>query len=105
MDDGCIRHGHLRCGPKTVSEFNIATACETPQLWHERLGHQDKHRVRKELERMEINMNHGGTEGFCDGCVLGKANREPFSSRSDRTQVVGELIHADVNGPMSVKSL
>ena len=42
---------------------------------------------------------------FSDGCVLGKAHRKPFTPWLDRSQAVGELIHADVNGPMSVKSL
>ena len=31
--------------PREPAEFNIATASETLQLWHERLGHQDKHHV------------------------------------------------------------
>ena len=48
---------------------------------------------------------HSGTEGFCEGCVLGKAYGKLFTPRSDRSKVVGELIHADVNGPLPVKSL
>jgi len=36
---------------------------------------------------------------------LGKAHRKPFTPLSDRSQVIGDLIHADVNGPLSVKSL
>jgi hypothetical protein len=44
-------------------------------------------------------------EGFCEGCVLGKAYGKLFTPWSDRSKVVGELIHADVNGPLSVKSL
>jgi len=42
---------------------------------------------------------------FSDGCVLGKAHPKPFTPWSDRSQAIGELSHADVNGPMSVKSL
>jgi len=38
------------------------------------------------------------TGGFCDGCVL-------VSHSTDRSQVIGELIHAYVNGPVSVKLL
>ena len=53
-------------------EINIATTSETLQLWHERLGHQDKHYMRKVLEWMEINISMAETGGFCDGYVLGK---------------------------------
>jgi hypothetical protein len=37
--------------------------------------------------------------------VLDKGHQKPFTPRSDRSQIVGEQIHADVNGPMSLKSL
>jgi hypothetical protein len=50
-------------------------------------------------------MSTAETGSFSDGCVLGKAHRKPFTPWSDRSQGVGELIHADVNGPMSLKSL
>jgi hypothetical protein len=43
--------------------------------------------------------------GFSDGSVLGKAHRKPFTPRSDRAQVISELIETDVNGPMSVESM
>jgi hypothetical protein len=43
--------------------------------------------------------------GFCNGCVLGKAHRKPFTPRLDRAQVVSELISTDVNGPLSLESL
>jgi len=36
---------------------------------------------------------------------LGKSHRKPSTPLPDRSQVVGELIHVDVNGPLSVKSL
>jgi hypothetical protein len=91
--------------PRDPAEFNIAAASEPLQLWQVRLSHQDKRHVRKVLVRMEINMSMAETGCFCDGVFLDKAHRKPFTPLSDRSQVVGELIHADVNGPMSVKSL
>jgi len=65
----------LRIVPREPVEVNIATAPETIQLWHERLGHHDEHHVQKVLEWMEINMTVVETGGFCDGCVLGKCIR------------------------------
>jgi hypothetical protein len=93
----------VRCGPKTACEVKIASAAEFLQLGHERLGHQDKRHVRKVLEWMEINMNMAETGGLCD--VLGKRHQKPFTPQSDRLHFVGEQIHADVKGPMSLKSL
>ena len=69
VDDRFIHHKHARCGPRVPAEVNIAMASETLQLWHERLGRQDKRHVRKVLERMEINMSAGEKGGFCDVCV------------------------------------
>lgn len=43
--------------------------------------------------------------GFCEGCVLGKAHRKPFTPRSDREQVVSELIKTTINGKKPVESL
>jgi len=52
---------------------NITTVSQSLQVWHELLSHQDKHRVGKLLERLEINMSMAETRTFSDGCVLGKA--------------------------------
>jgi len=60
--------------------------------------------VRKLLERMEMIMSMAETGGFCVGCDLGNALLKHFTLRSDRSQDVGGLIHADVNGPTAVKS-
>jgi hypothetical protein len=88
----------VRCGPKRACEVKIATAAEILQLGHERFGHH----VRKVLERMEINMSMVETGGLCD--VLGKGHRKPFTTRSDRSHILSEQIHADVKRPMSLKS-
>ena len=42
---------------------------------------------------------------FCDACVLGKMHRLPFPSSSSETTRVGDLIHADLCGPMEVDSI
>jgi hypothetical protein len=41
---------------------------------------------------------------LCPGCSLGKAHRLPFTSVRTKTTELGELIHADVCGPMQVES-
>ncbi|KAF8774799.1 Copia protein like [Argiope bruennichi] len=90
--------------PASPAEISIATETESLQLWHERLGHQNKRHVRKLLTDMGISVSHAATSEFCDGCALGKAHRKPFKSRPYRAMSIGEIINADVNGPMSVDS-
>jgi hypothetical protein len=70
----------LRVFPREPVEVNIAMASETLQLWHDYLGQQVNHHVRKVLEWMEINMTMAETGGFCDGCVLGKCIRSLHST-------------------------
>ena len=41
---------------------------------------------------------------LCKGCVLGKQHHLSFGRRVKRAQAAGELIHADVCGPMQEDS-
>ena len=51
------------------------------------------------LKRMGISVAEGD-EKFCDECAVGKMHRLPFKQRIDRSVTVGEIIHADVLGPL-----
>ena len=44
-------------------------------------------------------------EGVCRGCALGKNIKTPFPINENRSKGILDLIHSDVCGPMSVKSL
>ena len=44
-------------------------------------------------------------EGVCKGCSLGKHTRNPFHNSESRSQEILDLIHSDVCGPMSDKTL
>ena len=44
-------------------------------------------------------------EGVCKGCSLGKHRRKPFPNSETRSKEILDLIHFDVCGPMSDKSL
>ena len=91
--------------PDVLVQTNLATSADVLQAWHERLGHQDKRHVREVLSRVGISCKYSDAATFCDGCVLGKSHRKPFHPRLDRPNEVGELINADVNGPMTVDSI
>ena len=45
------------------------------------------------------------TEPFCEYCAEGKMHRLPFPSSERKTTAIGEIVHADVCGPMQEPSL
>jgi hypothetical protein len=90
--------------PKQSAQVNLSTTTETLKVYHEWLAHQNKRHVKQALKRMGVDAADGN-EQFCDGCALGKIHLLPFKHRKNRATVVGELIHAYVNGPISTKSL
>ena len=110
MMTGRISHGlyvlnMLVVKPAQPVQVNLVTSSDTLQVYHERFGHQNKQHVKSVLNQMNIDVN-GCKENFCDGCALGKMHRLPFNkNRVNRPTVTGEQIHADVNGPISMKSL
>ena len=44
------------CIPRLAAEVHLATQAETLQVWHEHLGHQNKHHVMKVLKQHGINV-------------------------------------------------
>jgi len=73
------------------------------QVWHERLGHQNKRHVMKVLKQHGINME--ANKEFSDGCALGTARWQSFRTRKSRPSIVGKQINADVCGPMTERSV
>lgn len=90
--------------PEYEAEVKLAKSNDNLQLYHERFAHQNKKHVKEVLKRLSIETS-GETNELCDDCALGKSHRLPFRSRKDRPTVTGELINADVNGPMENPSL
>ena len=70
-------------------------------LWHCRLGHINIKCIKKLLQ--EGVLDSFDLESFenCEGCLLGKMIKQPFSKLRERTSDLLGLIHTDVCGPMS----
>jgi transposase InsO family protein len=68
-------------------------------VWHERLGHQNKHHLVKVLKQHGMNVE--ASAEFCDGCALEKAHQRSFGTQTTRPNVIGGQINADVCGPMT----
>ena len=75
----------------------------TLKLWHERLVHQNCEHVKQLLIRNNIKVKD--IDFFCEACVYGKIHRLPFKMSESKSKQVGDLIHADVCGPMEIESL
>ena len=58
----------------------------------------------KMLTDISLSVSHALTNEFCDGCAFGKTHQKHFKSRPYRAMSTGEIINADVNGPVSVAS-
>lgn len=85
------------------SMANIAVKQNSLRISHERLGHQNLIHVRNFLKNNNIDFID---ENFdCDGCAYGKQHRLSFGMRLEKSTVCGEIIHADVCGPIEIKSL
>ena len=77
-------------------------------VWHQRLSHVNYKTI---VKMVSGNMVHGiklddysiPTE-VCSGCALGKMHRLPFKKGRERAKQIGELVHADVCGPMQQPS-
>lgn len=80
-----------------------ASKIDTLQLWHERLGHQNKRHIKAFLKNRGVDVTIDNE--FCDGCAYGKHHRLHFGERIERATVPRELIHSDVCGPMNVESI
>ncbi|KAJ0802818.1 putative RNA-directed DNA polymerase [Helianthus annuus] len=95
--------------PLDVSNANnvaFATIVDESYMWHLRFGHLNE----RSLQSLSINQLVYGLPkirswNVCESCVSGKITRAPFLSQGTRTSELLDLIHADVCGPMSIKSL
>ena len=85
---------------------------ETPELWHNRLGHLGYDNLAKLVKDQMVKGINVTSEAFkaakeevCESCILAKQHRLPFpTSESDSKQLL-ELVHMDLCGPMPKISL
>ena len=97
---------HLECCHK-VQHVNTAVA-DKEQLWHRRFGHigEDKLKGLANKELVEcFDYDSSKSIGFCECCIGGKQHRTPFVSSSTEATELLELIHSDVCGKISEKSI
>lgn len=88
-----------------IKEKSAMDACihvgkrEDFQVWHERLAHQHAAQCKKILSQWGIKVEPE-RNWMCETCALGKMSRKPFSTSQTKTKESGELVHADICGPI-----
>jgi hypothetical protein len=94
-----------------AASANRATDKETPELWHQRLGHvrmTDLQNLVRTNSITGIKVPHTKlgkhTSIKCQTCVMAKFNRAKFKAR-ERTEEVMHTLHSDITGPWSTPSL
>ena len=88
--------------PTKAAEINALSSEAILQLYHERMGHQNKRHIRNVIQH-EFDIKVEVDTETCEGCMYGKAHRQKFGTR-ERATAPGELIHADVCGPFETPS-
>ncbi|KMQ85367.1 retrovirus-related pol polyprotein from transposon tnt 1-94 [Lasius niger] len=71
--------------------------------WHEKMAHQNFECVKDILKK--TNIKFSGKANTCTECLKGKQHRLPFQRSESSTSKVGELVHADVCGPIEEASI
>ena len=86
-----------------------AAGSQQLDLWHQRLGHLGMNNIQllKSKNMVEgLTFAHKDSLGFCEGCVLGKQTRLPFTNAgATRATDLLELVHIDLNGKQSESSI
>jgi hypothetical protein len=76
------------------------------ELWHRRMAHLH-HRALGGLRDVVTRVPHISIEhrDVCRGCVLGKFTKASFPSSDTRSTGILDLVHTDMCGPMTRRSL
>ncbi|KAL0455950.1 UNVERIFIED_CONTAM: hypothetical protein Slati_0934200, partial [Sesamum latifolium] len=74
---------------------------ENAQLWHARLGHISKNRIRKLVDSKSLEVDDLDHLPTCESCLKGKITKKPFVGKSAITNSLLDLIHIDIYGPLN----
>ena len=87
-------------------EMNVSEGDLTADLWHTRLGHMSAKGMEILARKDKLPKLKGMPLYTCTHCLVGKPKRVSFhKSSSYKKSNVLELIHSDVCGPMSTKTI
>ncbi|KAL0445124.1 UNVERIFIED_CONTAM: Transposon Ty2-B Gag-Pol polyprotein [Sesamum latifolium] len=77
---------------------------ENAQIWHARLGHISKDRIRRLVDSKSLEIDNLDHLPTCESCLKGKMTKKPFVGQSAITNGLLDLVHTDVCGPLSISA-
>ncbi|KAL0400193.1 UNVERIFIED_CONTAM: Transposon Ty2-B Gag-Pol polyprotein [Sesamum radiatum] len=75
---------------------------ENAQIWHARLGHISKDRIRRLVDSKSLEIDNLDHLPTCESCLKGKMTKKPFVAQSAIANGLLDLVHTDVCGPLSI---
>ncbi|GJX48059.1 retrotransposon protein, putative, ty1-copia subclass [Tanacetum coccineum] len=87
-----------------VSNKRAKINLDSSYLWHCRLGHISKKRIKKLQHEGLFNSTEIQSLRKCVSCMSGKMARKPYSHQVERAKDLLGLIHTDVCGPFKMVS-
>ncbi|KAL0439310.1 UNVERIFIED_CONTAM: hypothetical protein Slati_2414000 [Sesamum latifolium] len=75
---------------------------ENAQIWHARLGHISKDRIRRLVDSKSLDIDDLDHLPTCESCLKEKMTKKPFVGQSAIANGLFDLVHTDVCGPLSV---
>ncbi|KAL0401862.1 UNVERIFIED_CONTAM: Transposon Ty2-B Gag-Pol polyprotein [Sesamum latifolium] len=92
---------HIRIELKTIFMYRKVDNHENAQLWHARLGHISKDRIRKLVHSKSLEVDDLDNLPTCESCLKGKITKKPFVGQSAIANSLLDLVHTDVCGPLN----
>lgn len=99
----CIDSNSVLNVAKEEKQISISNDNCSLRIWHEKLAHQNLNQVKQILKKNNINFKDESF--FCEPCAQGKQHRLPFPTSNNKSTKPGEIVHADLCGPMEQTSL
>ncbi|KAL0427777.1 UNVERIFIED_CONTAM: Retrovirus-related Pol polyprotein from transposon TNT 1-94 [Sesamum latifolium] len=90
---------HIRIILKDCSY--ISNDHENAQIWHARLGHISKDRIRKLVDSKSLEIDYLDHLPTYESCLNGKMTKKPFVGQSAIVNGLLDLVHTDVCGPLN----
>nr|GEX73878.1 retrotransposon protein, putative, Ty1-copia subclass [Tanacetum cinerariifolium] len=91
--------------PNVNSIYNVSTKrakhnLDFTYLWHRRLAHISKKRIKKLQQEGLLRSTDDESFDQCVSCLLGKMTRKSFPHRPERASDLFRIIHTNVCGPL-----
>ena len=74
-------------------------------MWHQRYGHVGEQNLKSLANGKLVEWFDYNSSDFCKSCISGKQHESPFDSSERQTGDLFELVHSDVCGKISDKSI